>query len=162
MFGVSGWVKVYSYTRLRRSITEYQPWYLTSDEGLAEPRVVVLALESSRVHNGGVIAKFTGVYDRAAAGRLVGREITIAEEQLAPLPESEYYWFQLVGLKVVNAEGQELGVVSHMLETGANDVLVVEGANGSHLIPYVPGDYVKTVDLEKMRIEVVWDAGWRE
>ncbi len=154
LFGVAGWTKVYSYTSPRWNIIEYSPWRLAAHAGAVQSP----ALESARRHGDGVIAKFAGIDDRDAAAALAGCEITVAETQFADLPPGEYYWFQLIGLEVVNTGGRVLGLVKRLLETGANDVLVVEGDEGSHLIPYVRRDYIKAVDLEKMRIEVDWEA----
>ena len=161
LHGVAGWVVVHSYTRLRRNIIEYSPWRLARDEDSPGSREESPPLESAHSRGNRVLAKFTGFDDRAAAAGLLRREIVVAEARFAPLPEGEYYWFQLVGLEVVNAEGRVLGVVRRLLETGANDVLVVEGAGGSHLIPYVSRDYVRAVNLEQARIEVAWEAEWQ-
>jgi len=76
---------------------------------------------------------------------------------LPELPDNRYYWADLQGLTVVNADGSELGRVAGMLETGANDVMVVQGA-AEHLIPFVVGTYVRRVDLAAGRIEVDWDT----
>jgi 16S rRNA processing protein RimM len=85
-------------------------------------------------------------------------------QQLPALAEGEYYWVELEGLRVVNLEGLTLGVISHLLETGANDVMVVvseakspPGPSGGqdHLIPYVP-EVVKQVDLESGVVRVDW------
>lgn len=157
LLGVAGWVKIHSYTRPRWNAAAYSGWRVTLREEPPESAV----LESSRRRGDGVIAKFRGIDDRTAAAVLVGREITVEETSLAPLPPGEYYWFQLIGLEVVSTVGERLGRVERLLETGANDVLVVEGAGARHLIPYVSGDYVKGVDLDEMRIEVEWRAEWR-
>ncbi len=161
LFGVAGWVKVRSYTRPRQNIVHYPAWRLTPGAEPSHPPAASPPLESARTHGDGVIAKFAGVDDRAAAAALLEREITLERTRFAPLPASEYYWFELIGLEVVNAEGRTLGVVRRLLETGANDVLVVEGDHGSHLIPYVDGDYVQAVDLEEMRMKVNWKREWR-
>ena len=157
LFGVAGWVKVHSYTRPRQNIIAYSRWRLSPREGAL---VFSPELESVRRRGGGVVAKFAGIDDRTAAGALLGREVTVEKTQFAPLPEGEYYWFQLVGLEVVNTRRRVLGVVRCLLETGGNDVLVVENGRKRRLIPYVNGDYVKVVDLGKMRIEVEWDEEW--
>ncbi len=157
LFGIAGWVKVHSYTRPRHNIVAYTSWRLAPHRGsLSSP-----AFESARRHGNGVAAKFAAVDDRTAAVALLGREVTVDRAQFSNLPPGEYYWFQLVGLTVVGAEGRVLGVVRRLLETGANDVLVVAGEDGDYLIPYVDGAYVKAVNLEKMRVEVDWKAEWR-
>ena len=85
----------------------------------------------------------------------MGRDIAIRRDQLEELAQGEYYWHQLKGLEVVNTRGESLGRVQRLLETGANDVLVLEGEQ-ERLIPYVP-DTIKQVDLAKGLIEVAWD-----
>ncbi len=157
LFGIAGWVKIHSYTRPRWNLTAYPEWRVV----LCEAPFEFALLESSRRRGAGVIAKFQGIDDRTAAAALVGREVTIEETRFADLPPDEYYWFQLIGLEVVSTAGERLGNVKRLLETGANDVLVVEGDGVRHLIPYVSGDYVKGVNLDEMRIEVEWRAEWR-
>ena len=160
LFGIAGWVKVHSYTRPWQNIITYPAWRVVVSED-ASGALLEPVLESARRHLGGSIAKFEGVDDRNAAAALLGCSLTIEEAQLASLPHDEYYWFQLLGLGVVNTEGEVLGVVKRLLETGANDVLVVEGEGGSYLIPYVDGDYVKAVNLEKRQMKVDWKVEWQ-
>ena len=95
------------------------------------------------------------VTDRDPAVATVGRDIGIVRELLPPNEPGEYYWHDLVGLQVANREGAELGRVVQLLDTGANDVLVVEG-DRKRLIPYVRGVYVDEVDLDDGRILVDW------
>ena len=82
--------------------------------------------------------------------------IAIRQEQLPELPQGEYYWSDLEGLKVVTTDGIELGVVSNLIETGANDVLVVKG-DKERLIPYIRPDVVTELDIENGIIRVEWD-----
>jgi len=96
-----------------------------------------------------------GWQDREAARELIGTEIAIRPEQLAELDSGEYYWHQLEGLSVVNAAGEELGIVARVMETGANDVLVVR-SNRERLIPYTPNTIVE-VDLSAGKIQVDWE-----
>jgi 16S rRNA processing protein RimM len=72
------------------------------------------------------------------------------------LADGKYYWADLVGLRVVTQSGVELGRVSNLMETGANDVLVVKG-DRDRLIPMVMGDYIKNIDLESGQITAEWD-----
>ena len=74
----------------------------------------------------------------------------------APKP-GEYYWSDLEGLEVVTVEGVALGRVSHLVATGANDVLIVKGAERERLIPFLVGQYVTKVDLDADRLTVDWD-----
>jgi 16S rRNA processing protein RimM len=151
LYGVRGWVKVYSHTEPRDNILEYSPWYLRVD-GKWTPIEPV----EGRVHGKGVVVRLDGYTDRDAAARLIGAEIAIHSAQLPAAGEGEYYWSDLIGLKVVNTAGAELGQVEYLLETGANDVLVVKGER-ERLIPYTPGQAVVKVDLKAGVLTVEWD-----
>lgn len=151
LYGVRGWVKVYSYTDPRENILRYSPWQLGLGGRWREAEV-----QGGRVHGKGVIAKLEGCDDRDAAAGLMGAEIAIRREQLEPLEAGEFYWADLIGLTVINEDGLRLGVVDHLFETGANDVLVVRGER-ERLIPYAPGEIVTAVDLERGELRVRWD-----
>jgi 16S rRNA processing protein RimM len=152
VYGVTGWVKVFSYTRPKENIFNYSPWLIGS-RGVWRER----ALLECRVHGKGLLARLDGVPDREAARAVMGSDIAVSRSQLPPLPEGEYYWCDLIGRKVVNLEGEELGEVTEIQETGANDVLVVEGRR-RHLIPVVMERVIRKVDLAGDRILVDWDA----
>ena len=151
LFGVRGWVKVYSYTRPREKILTYVPWFVSTPEGWQQ-----MVVEEGRVQGKGIVAKLAGIDDRDQASRLVGAEIGCEATQMSPLKQGEFYWAQLEGLKVVNLSGQELGVVSHLIETGANDVIVVRNGR-ERCIPATPG-VLQDVDLAAGLIRVDWDA----
>jgi 16S rRNA processing protein RimM len=88
---------------------------------------------------------------------LIGAELAIRKTQLEPAEEDEFYWADLVGLSVENLDGEVLGTVDHLLETGANDVLVVKAdKQDERLIPFVMEDIVKLVDLDNKLIRVDW------
>lgn len=149
--GVKGWVKVYSYTRPRDNIVRYQPWRVERDSKSERYEV-----DAGGAHGKGVIAHLTGIDDRDAAAALVGAEILVRREQFANADENEYYWADLVGLEVVTTSGVALGKVDSLMETGANDVLVVVGEQ-RRLLPFLMGQVVKDVDLSARKIVVAWD-----
>ncbi|MEW8508621.1 MAG: ribosome maturation factor RimM [Candidatus Thiodiazotropha sp.] len=151
LFGVRGWLKVYSHTSPKEGITRYKEWYLRQAGDWRRYRVV-----TGHRQGRGVVAQLQGIDDRDLAAPLVNCEIAVQREQLPALQSGEYYWTDLQGLRVVNLEGVELGVVSHLFETGANDVLVVRGER-ERLIPYTRGLAIREVDLERERILVDWD-----
>lgn len=162
VYGVKGWVKVYSDTDPREGIADYNPWYIKQGgHGKGEWREI--RLEQGRRQAKTVIAKLEGVDDRDAAMQLTGALIAITPDQLQALSENEFYWRDLIGLRVINREGIELGTVQRLMETGANDVLVVsdeqtaEQGGREHLVPWTPGQAVLEVDLEQGRILVDWD-----
>ena len=151
LFGVRGWVKVFSYTDPRENILQYDPWYLRVGEGWREVR-----LAEGQRHGKTVIVRLEGCDDRDAAAAWVGHDIGVRREQLPALEEDEYYWSDLEGLQVETTAGLALGRVSHLLETGANDVLVVQG-DRERLIPYVRPDVVVDIDLAAGKMRVDWD-----
>ena len=158
LFGTEGWVKVYSYTRPPEAILQYHTWFIRSDSEGQSYRV-----QGGRRQGKGLVAHLEHCSTRELASRLIGTDIAVSLERLPVLPQGEYYWAQLEGLRVVNLENATLGVVSHLFETGANDVMVVVAqtpltANtqaGQRLIPYV-GEVVKKVDLEAGVVQVDW------
>ncbi|MDA8782424.1 ribosome maturation factor RimM [bacterium] len=159
VFGVRGWVKVFSYTEQLEALFDYQPWLVDTDAGRQE-----LTVDDWKRHGDGLVVHFKGLDDRDIARDWCQRDILVDKSRLPSLSQAEFYWHQLVGLAVVSHfEGTELrfGVVKSLLETGANDVLVVEGDADSidrdeRLIPYAE-QFVTKVDLDAQRIDVIWD-----
>jgi 16S rRNA processing protein RimM len=147
--GVKGWVKVHSWTQPIEAIFNYQPWLLGEDK---KPVTMV----DGRKQGKGLAVLLPGFDDRDQAMALVGQQICIYRDQLPPTEEGEYYWSDLEGLQVRTIDGVSLGRVERMMETGANDVMVVKG-DRERLIPFVQGQYVTRIDLEDELIEVDWD-----
>ena len=162
VYGVKGWVKVFSYTQPKENICQYSDWQLQDQSGASRP-VKVLEVKP---HGNGLVALFEGAKDRDLAKKFCGMLITVPSNEFPPLSEGDYYWSQLQGLLVysLNAEAEPvlLGKVDHLIETGSNDVLVVKKCKDSldgqeRLIPYLPDQVVKLVDLHEGIIEVDWD-----
>jgi 16S rRNA processing protein RimM len=151
IYGVRGWVKVLSDTRPEENILSYTPWLLGRD-GNWETRGV---LEGTR-HGKGLIARLEGMTDRDTARLFVGSTIALYRDQMPALPEGQYYWCDLIGMDVVNRGGIKLGQVSEIRETGANDVLVIEG-DQRHLIPLLMDRYVMDIDMPANRMTVDWE-----
>ncbi len=149
--GVRGWVKIHSHTSPRENILNYNPWLLDLEGQGWQARELL----GGRRQGKGVVARIEGIDDREQARALIGTEIAIRREQLPPLGEGEYYWHELIGLRVVNLQDVELGTVDHLFETGANDVLVLRGQR-ERLIPYAVGPIVKDIDLVAGRMRVDW------
>jgi len=150
-YGVKGWLKVVSYTQQPEQLLEYNPWYLRRG---AEWRAIDPV--GAKPHAGGLLVHLPGCTDRDMAARFTGTDIGIYRQQLPAVAEGEYYWNDLIGLKVVALDGEVLGTVDYLLETGANDVLVVRGER-ELLIPFVTGQVVTQVDLENRVLRVDWD-----
>jgi 16S rRNA processing protein RimM len=151
LYGVRGWVKVFSFTEPRDRILGYSPWLLR-ESGAWRERVVT----AGRPQGKGLVAALEGVTDRDQARLLMGAEIAVRPEQLPELEEGEYYWRDLIGLQVATTAGADLGTVTGLLETGANDVLVVRGER-ERLVPFLPGRVVTAVDLAAGTLTVDWD-----
>lgn len=151
LFGVRGWVKVFSYTEPREAVLNYKGLQL-SRHGVWQSANVA---EGQR-HGKSVIARFDEINDRDSAGALVGAELGVDRADL-PVPEvGQYYWSDLIGLDVVREDGSRLGTIETMLETGANDVMVLKGER-ERLIPFVRDKIVVDVDLSKKRVTVDWE-----
>ncbi len=130
-------------------ILEYQPWLLGDDKKSFK-------FIDGRKQGKGLVALLPGFEDREQAKCLVGQQIFVSREQLPTTDPDEYYWSDLEGLDVHTTRGEILGKVERMMETGANDVLVIRGSR-EHLVPFIQGQYVTRVDLEGGLIEVDWD-----
>lgn len=157
VYGIKGWVKIYSFTDPMENIFNYSPWQLNIGGSLQTVEV-----EASKRHGKGLIAKLVGVDDRDVARNFCGHEIFGDSSQLPELEEGEYYWNQLKNLLVYTESDQLLGKVSHLMETGANDVLVVKATKDSidqqeRLLPYLPDQVIKEIDLETGTMRVDWD-----
>ncbi|MDN3555381.1 ribosome maturation factor RimM [Halomonas maura] len=158
-YGVKGWLKVYSYTSPMEGILDYEAWVLRH-----QGRLVRYRLSQGRPHGKGLVARLEGVDGREQAEALAGAEILLPKAELPELDgDDEFYWHQLEGLKVVTDGGVPLGRISYLFETGANDVMVVKGRDGDavdsreRLLPYLPGEVVRDVDLEAGVMTVDWD-----
>ncbi len=153
--GIQGWVKVQPYTEYLDSLLDYDTWYV-GDERSWRP---VQVLEAD-VHGKVLIAKLEGVSDRTAAEKCKGQLVAVPRAELPEEEEGEYYWSDLIGLKVVNLAGEELGTVDTLLETGANDVLSVRDAQGKQiLIPFI-ASVIGQVDLQQKTIQVDWQTDY--
>lgn len=147
VYGVRGWLKVFSETDPLENIFSYAPWLVDGDE----QQVVAW-----RRHGKGLVAQLQGYDDRDQARTLTGKTISIRRDQLPPPSADEFYWIDLQGLRVETQEGVLLGQVSHLIETGSNDVLVVKGER-ERLLPFVWGQCVLDVDFDVGRVLVDWE-----
>jgi 16S rRNA processing protein RimM len=119
---------------------------------------LLLTVETSRPHKGGWLVFFEGIEDRDAAEAIAGSTLSVNEDRLPPLEEGAYYHYQLEGLEVVTEDGKTLGRVETVLETGANDVLSVQGPTGEVLLPVIDS-VVREIDHEAGRIVVTLIPG---
>ncbi len=156
-WGVAGAVKVFSYTDPPERIFDYQPWRTDGSPGLFHVR-------SWRKQGPRLVAEIEEIPTREQAERLAGVDLWIPRSALPKAPEGRYYWQDLVGLEVVNHENVSLGRVRELLDAGVHDVLVIQraGPGADHLVPFVQGRYVHSVDLENRRIVVDWQTEWTD
>ncbi|WP_026374465.1 ribosome maturation factor RimM [Aestuariibacter salexigens] len=157
-YGVKGWVKINSYTEEQAGIFDYQPWQLGDGK---EYRV-----DQWRVHNKSLVAKLDGVNDRNEAEAIKNLDIRIQADLLPDLDDDEFYWRELLGMKVVTEQGYDLGTVKELFETGANDVMLVKAnindafGQKERMLPYLPEQVIKHVDKQAKTITVDWDPGF--
>ena len=142
---------MYSYTEPREAVLNYDRWLLSGNNGWQEATVA----EGQR-HGKTVIVRINGYDDRDQAAGLIGTEIGVPRDELPETDSDHYFWSDLEGLCVVHRDGTELGKVDHLLETGANDVMVVKGET-ERLVPFVMDKVVLGVDLAKGEIRVDWE-----
>jgi len=158
-FGIKGWIKLQSFTQTPDSLDAYASWLLKGPAGV-NAAWEEFDLEDFAVNTKGVFAKLKGCDDRTAAEKLVKREIGIPREALEGADEGEVFWFDLIGCAVVNTGGAMLGKVETLMETGANDVLVVKRGTEETLIPFIDEVIVK-VDREAKVVTVNWSGEYQ-
>ncbi len=158
VYGIKGWLKLSSFTSPPANILKYSKFMVKLGD-----RTELLQIDEFKKQQNGIKVHFLGYDDPEVSQKLVGREVSVERHRLPVLSEEEFYWHELEALEVINLEGHNLGQVAHLIETGANDVLVVKPSDQSldrreRLIPYIKGSVVKKVDIPSKKIEVDWGA----
>ena len=148
--GTCGWVKIRSSTEPPGNILRYTPWQVGRDGCWSRVDVA-----EGRMQGRSLVARLDGCHDRDEADGYRGCGIAVERSQLPEVEDGEYYWSDLVGLRVLTLGGVGLGEVERMMETGANDVMVVRGGT-ERLIPFLSGTVVRSVDLAEGTILVDW------
>jgi 16S rRNA processing protein RimM len=149
--GVHGWLKVYSFTDPIDNLLDYSPWYIKQGTQWQE-----LPITEVRINGNAMLAHIEG-YDAPETARvLTGTEISVHRSQLPPLPAGEFFWCDLVGMQVITTTDITLGTVERLFQTGANDILVVQGQR-EYLIPFIKGHFVIEIQANNRRIIVDWD-----
>jgi 16S rRNA processing protein RimM len=152
-FGVKGWMKVWPLTAQARNLLDYPVWWVERDGEWHKHEVA-----GAKVQTSNVVARLAGCEDREAAAAFRGRSIAVPRSELPQTQAGEHYWADLIGLAVVNGNAQELGRITGILQTGANDVLVVEGER-ERLIPFIAG-VIREVDVPAGAVRVEWDPDY--
>ena len=150
-FGVKGWVKVQPFTAAAKNLLGYPRWWVARGAEWQEVEVA-----EARAQLEMVVARLAGCEDRDAAAGFRGAEIAVPRAALPQTQADEHYWVDLMGLAVVNSESQELGRIVGILQTGANDVLVVQGGR-ERLIPFI-AEVIREVDRAAGIVRVDWSA----
>ncbi len=147
-YGVRGWLKVAPEGGAAEGLAAATEWFIGGT-----PHKVV-----ARLHGATVIAQVQGIANREEALKLKGLPVAVRREALADPGEGHYYHADLIGLEVVNEQGESLGTVKRMFSNGAQDVMEVQGSR-MHLLPWVSA-VVKDVDLKERKVRVDWGADW--
>jgi|TARA_B100000767_G_C19407194_1_gene386441 16S rRNA processing protein RimM len=153
-FGIKGWLKLQVFSEEIDTLGKYKNWYLSNDE----KNWKLIKVEQYKISTNKVSVKFYDVGDRTTSDPYKGYLVGVPRDSLPKLKENEYYWNDLIGYKVINLQDILLGKVDTFLETGANDVLVVEGSK-QRLIPYTPSTIIK-IDKKQQKIAVDWDENF--
>ncbi|MBI5438795.1 MAG: ribosome maturation factor RimM [Nitrosomonadales bacterium] len=153
--GIRGLVKIQPFTEYLDSLLDYESWWIGHEHGPWRE----VKVEQGEAHNKTLVAQLPDCPDRTAAEKLKGMLIAVPRSSLPKQDKDEYYWSDLIGLAVVNEAGVTLGTVTSLLETGANEVLSVQGDSGETLIPFV-ASAIKQVDLKNKTIRVNWAADY--
>ena len=148
-YGIQGWVRVLPYSDQRDALAGYPTWWIGGE---------AVRVEDARVQGSVLVAKLTGTATREQALKLKGAEVSVARADFAAPGEGQYYYADLIGLDVVNMQGEKLGAVAVMSSNGAHDVIELDWER-RQLLPWIP-QVVKKVDLAARRIEVDWGADW--
>jgi 16S rRNA processing protein RimM len=156
-FGVQGWVRIKPYSAQAEAMLNAKRWWLD------KPELHDAEKQQARLHGDELVAQLVGIVDKDAAEALKGAVVQISRKYFPALDDNEYYWLDLIGLSVDNLQGEHLGTVSGLMESGAHpilrvavpDVPGVEKRQNERLIPFVD-QFVKTVDQTAKVITVDW------
>lgn len=170
-YGVFGWLKVVPDTEAFDGLFDYNTWWLGKGDDWRE-----MVVETAKVHNDVLVVKLVGIDDRDAALACKGKQIAVPRDQLPDAEENEYYWSDLIGLRVKNKQDVDFGLIIDVFETGANDVLVVKPDTAKvevvketsskeaskikqdeRLLPFIES-VVLDVNLKARTMLVDWDA----
>lgn len=150
-YGVKGWVRVASFTDPPDNLLSYRPWLVWQ-----QSRWQPLAVHSVKPHGKGYVAHVEGCDNRDQAEALSGTDLATPAAALPEPDAEEFYWRDLLGLQVRTTNGTELGTVAQLFETGANDVMVVAGADRERLVPFIAPVVVEVL-LQQQLLIVDWD-----
>ena len=148
-YGVRGWLKVAPQDGAESALAGARQWWIGAD---------AFDVSGARIHGATVIGKLGGIETREQALQLRGRTVSVPREALPDADDGRYYLADLIGLEVVNEQGEGLGMVTRTYSNGAHDVIEVTG-DRTRLIPWVSA-IVRRVDLAAKQVQVQWEADW--
>ncbi len=165
-WGVKGWLRVVAHASDPQALVASRNWFIDAGTPAGSGRSwpPQLRITHCRRHGDGVIAAAQEIPDRDAAEALQGASVFVSRASFPATAGDEYYWVDLIGLRVVNRQGESLGKVIGLLDTGVHCVLRLDpdgsaadatASSQERLIPFV-GAYIDAVDLSARRIVADW------
>jgi len=157
-YGIVGGIRVTPYSQDADALLSVKTWWLD------KPTLHAVTVRSAKLHGGDVVATLVGMRDRNDAEALKGASVQVARSEFPALEEGEFYWSDLIGLNVVNLQGDALGKVTDMMHNGAQSILRItpvadpsapDAKAPERLVPFVD-QFVKTVSLEQQLITLDW------
>jgi 16S rRNA processing protein RimM len=161
-YGITGGIRISPYSPDADALLKAKIWWLD------KPALRSVQVRTARIHSGDVVATLADVKDRDAAEALKGATISIPRSEFPALPEDEYYWADLIGMDVVNLQGEALGKVTDMMHNGAQSILRITPVPGhapsaglatkeaqERLVPFVD-QFVRQVDMAGKKITLDW------
>jgi len=158
-YGVRGWFRLHPFGDDPATWRSMPQWWLSPDDKAKDESWVVRPLRGLRAHGRGWLVAFEDCDDRTAAEALVGQYVGAPRAALPDAGQDQYYWADLVGMAVINRQGQSLGMVASLIETGANTVLVVREGERERLLPFV-SSVIDAVDVAAGVVRADWQSDW--
>jgi 16S rRNA processing protein RimM len=150
--GIKGWLKIQSFSSPPENILNYPSWIINN-----QGEENFYSIEQGRKQNNKIVVKLEKIDDRNTAEFLINSKIQIQRSDLPKLSNENYYWSDLVGLSVLNSEEKVIGKIESLIETGANDVMVIITLKDERiLIPFVMHEIIKEVNVELNYIKIDW------
>ncbi len=154
--GIQGQIKLFVFSKSQGNIEDYQPWHIKNSLGQWE----IVKCKNIQQRNKFLAVNIANINSRETAQAFTHKEVAIERSVLPTLPEGEYYWRDLIGMNVINKEKYKLGTVTELLETGANDVLIIKSGDKQYLVPFLIDKFVINISREEKLITVDWDKNF--
>ena len=154
-YGLKGWVRIEPYSAQPDRLSAYPSWWVGRNGDWRELKVAQSVLQ----HGASLVARLEGCTERDAALALKGSDVAVEREALPQKADDEFYWADLVGLKVVNVKDEKLGTVAELFDNGAHPVMRVVAGETERLLPFIE-QVVRRVEMAEGRIRVEWELDW--